>query len=165
MKNKKLTYLLLVLVLIIWGLVFYRVFSKSGADSFGKTKSNRIISVDESMKSDSFSIVNNYPDPFKITFSSMRGNNGKGEGDAIQTNGVNNYQQQNIEQVIWPEVIYKGEILNEKTKQTTVIISVNGVSYLTPIGKMVGIVEIISLATDSIQLRYNKSTRYFKKQK
>lgn len=64
MKNKKVTYLLLVAVAIVWGLVIYQFFNRvGGADTF--VSDNYVAMADNiQVEQDTFEIVANYRDPF-----------------------------------------------------------------------------------------------------
>src|SRR5436190_1487204 len=65
MKNKKIVYLLLVVVVLIWGIIFYRIFSAVGAPDNNTSNMNPTIekSADKT-EVDTFNIDGNYRDPF-----------------------------------------------------------------------------------------------------
>ena len=66
MKNKKLTSGLLMVVVLVWGLIFYKIFNAIG--SSGKVAYNKSLDNDrkdtEMTNRDTFNIINNYRDPF-----------------------------------------------------------------------------------------------------
>lgn len=166
MKNKNLTYILLVLALVVWGLIFYRIFSKMDSEDSIKFRKNSPLVINEEVSSDVFVIKNDYADPFgSSSFSSYN----EGEASFHQGGqGAQNLKKKDIVMepvVIWPSVIYQGLIVNAQTKMTRIILNINGAVYLTGVGEKAGIVDVVAAVNDSVQLKYSNSLRYFKKQK
>lgn len=165
MKNKKLTYLLLLLVAIVWGLIFYRIFFGISKNKDMPINRNLISTTKEISVSDSFSIQNNYADPFGSMGVAIARNKDS-DGSVHKQNKINDRQERVIPPPInWPSVMYKGKIINTKNNQTALLLNVNGMEFLSGVGKKVGDVVIISTNGDSILLKYNESLRYFKKQR
>lgn len=64
MKNKKLLYILVPLSLIIWGLIFYRIFTGLKNTDIPDTTRPAFKARQETPLKDSFTLVANYRDPF-----------------------------------------------------------------------------------------------------
>jgi len=65
MKNKKMTYVFLFAVLVVWGVVFYRIFQAFwGEDELVIPRSSNVAIQDEVFQNDSVALLVNYRDPF-----------------------------------------------------------------------------------------------------
>ncbi len=65
MKNKKLAYILLPVVLLVWGIVGYKLYVKFFAEEDAIVANTEIVSEDKANAiTDHFEIENNYRDPF-----------------------------------------------------------------------------------------------------
>jgi hypothetical protein len=65
MKNKKLAYILLPVVLLVWGIVGYKLYVKFFGEEDAIVASTEIVSEDKANAiTDHFEIANNYRDPF-----------------------------------------------------------------------------------------------------
>src|SRR5688572_18595977 len=71
MKNKKFTYLLGLLVLIVWGIIIYRIFDTvaGGEDDFTPVQNVKEQKnyTDYSVPADTTHLLLNYKDPFRLT--------------------------------------------------------------------------------------------------
>lgn len=123
MKNKKNTYILLLVVLTIWGLVIYRFFSFSGNEVQAENTSGNFRMKPLVIKErDTFTVNVNYRDPFlgkmylpvaKARISSKKTKNNKPK-DAL----------------LWPPVVYKGIVSDNKNRKKIFMVIINGQRYL-----------------------------------
>jgi hypothetical protein len=115
MKKKKNTYLLLALVLLIWGVLIYRVVSYTNPElPQSNAPENFTLRPLEVKEKETFSIDVNYRDPFL----------GKMYAPAAPTKP--RQKQKVIVQVEWPSVIYKGIVSDSKDKKKVFLLIVNG---------------------------------------
>jgi hypothetical protein len=166
MKNKKTTYILLALVALIWGLIFYRIFS--GISNNDKSTNTRtlIVKTKNELVADSFTIYNNYGNPF-------------GSYEKQNSNPVKNYEtrinlsrketQQPLpapQQVInWPAIQYKGKIFNTKTGKSMILMNVDGFEQVTEPGKSINSITLVAVTGDSVLIKFSNRLRYIKRQK
>ena len=160
MKNKRITYLLLTLVALIWGMVIYRiVFSKNNdvqlaiEDQFILSEKNNDNSLD------SFEIIAKYRDPFlgtRIISNSQSIVNNNSE------NSNKNRKVKNIiikEEINWPIIKFSG-IIHQTTKMTIVgLLTINNVEYIVRSGEEVEQVRVNSIYRDSIVLLYKNEMK------
>lgn len=161
LKNKKLLYVLLPLLVIIWGLIFYRIFSSlnSSDEKYKLQTSKNIFSSKDNAVSDTFSIVNNYRDPFlgkTIT------------ADVNKSVVVQRIKPAPIESVVkqpleWPAIIYGGMIKNQKSNKQFVLLQINGQANVMKQGDVKNGVELLVIFKDSIQVSFKKEIRIIKK--
>lgn len=162
MKSNRTKYLMLLLVVSIWGLVVYRflTYRTDGALSDQVTTNQNF---DISQKSgDTFTLALNYADPFysHTPERSTAGDNPQtAEKPAEKARVVIEPPKPRI---VWPAVLYKGVVLNEKHNSNSVIIIINGSTQILKKGDEVQGVRVISIGKDSIALRFSNQQRFFK---
>ncbi len=124
MKNKKNIYILLPLVLFIWGAVAYQFFSFSNEEIPDVQSQNMTIKPFVIKPQDTFSININNRDPFlgKI-------NTNESTSKVTSTNTVNKAPKAEKE-IIWPNVQYKGIVSDVKDKIKVYMIIIDGKTYL-----------------------------------
>ena len=122
MKNKTKTYLLLLLVIIIWGLLIYKFFSFRN-DEIAETITTQdfIVKPLTIEEKDLVLIDVNYRDPFL----------GKMYMPPSQTKiNIRKKKPLQKEIIIWPEVVYKGIVSDNKDSKKVFMIIINGQTYL-----------------------------------
>lgn len=120
MKNKKNIYILLPVVLLIWGMVIYRFFSFSVTEVQDIQIQNDILKPIAVKQRDTFEIDVNYRDPFlgKIYLS-----------ESNKTKNVRR-KRESEQQILWPQIIYKGIVSDTKNKKKVFMLVINGQTYL-----------------------------------
>lgn len=171
MKNRKLTFVLLPLAVIIWGGIVYRflqaqdypVESKSISPISTKTHKSDILP-------DTFVLLADYRDPFerkvpaKIEnpsgmiegFSSYKANISSKVNDSKPVVSV-------TEPVRWPDISYFGLIENRAKKTRVAICRLGGVDYFVEEGQTVTAIKVVKVWQDSILVNYQKENRIFKR--
>jgi type II secretory pathway component PulC len=159
MKNKKMTYVLLPLVMIVWGIVFFKIFSAIKPSSAAVSDMNIIKRGDDSslFKVDTFSIVNNYRDPFNnkpsTTNKSGTSHNVPVKKKVVVTNTP----------LKWPEIVYNGIIKNKNSPQQLVMVKINGASNFMTKGENIAGVQLLKVYKDSIVICYSGEKRTVRK--
>lgn len=160
MKNKKLQYILVPLVILIWGLVFFKVIDhireKNDAD-FAKSVS--VKNIKKESVSDTFSIRADYRDPFKKYIVSAKSSS----QESVIPKRIK--QEVNPAFIQWPDVSYGGLILNEKGKYKTALLKINNQDFLLKTGDSRNGIKIEAVFADSIKLSYSKQIKIFYKQR
>jgi len=161
MKNKKLTYILLPLVGVIWGFFFYTLFSnKSTVQSAPVDPITDSIEIADSISFKSLDL--DYSDPFLKRKIVAVGQKILGENKSFIPSSKQISGQFNKPKVtattIWPRVEYGGTINQNKG-----LIRINNDLVLLKKGETQGDVKLISLYQDSIRLQYKKELKTFLK--
>lgn len=149
MKNKLLTYLLIVLVIVVWGLIFMRLFSTSKEEIRTQRVINTKYTIDTSILNTKYTLRLNYIDPFlgqknKVFLLSKPKKNIKVKEKV---------QQEPI------DAQYMGMISNKKQKSVLALIRLNGEEYYLSVGETIDEVELIKCSETSIVLKKGK-TKY-----
>lgn len=156
LKNKKALYVLLPLVLLIWGIIFYRVFSAIAPAEPMPVESFQIGSVLQGAgSSDTFSIKNDYRDPFLAKPVSV----------SLPAAAKKILKKESIPAppVVWPVIIYKGMIRNHQTGKQVYLVSVGGQESMMKPGDVLAEAELSRAFRDSIEMVYKKEIKIFKK--
>lgn len=122
MKNRKSIYILLPIVLLVWGAVIYQFFSFTDNESRDSISPNVAIKPFLIKPRDTSEIIINNRDPFlgKITDNSTIPKIKKKISKAVIIK----------EEVNWPQVQYKGIVSDNKEKIKVYMIIINGKTHL-----------------------------------
>lgn len=173
-KNSKTTYFLLVLVAVIWGVIGYRIWSHFHDSDLDD--SEMYISADTTtIKVDMSEITElklNYGDPFlKSTFAFVRQSESSKPASSGQSHNIRrrigtlNNTKPGEKKIIWPDIIYSGLILNDKSNEELGLIEVNKESFLVRKGEIRNDVMIKEIYADSIIVTFQDEQQTFRKNK
>jgi hypothetical protein len=156
MKKKKTLYMMLPLVVLVWGFVVYQLFgSFFSAPSYAKEEVIQIASVDE-IKKDTFLIVADYRDPFL-------GKKAKSRKLHSAINNAVSIPKGNSKKVksekVWPIIAYKGMIKNNNSNKRVGILSVEGKEHLIKETDIVSEITILSINKREVSVRFQKETK------
>lgn len=146
MKNKKNIYILLPLVLFIWGVVIYKFFSFTGTDEIAYNDAPVGIKPIQLKKPEPIIIKADYRDPFlgKMYLPEIP----KKKSSAISKNKIA------PQPVVWPQVIYKGLVTDQKNRKKVFMIVVNGQTHLTRENETIGNITLKKGNRNSIDIKY-----------
>ncbi|MCB0401207.1 MAG: hypothetical protein KDD41_03930 [Flavobacteriales bacterium] len=160
-KKKKIVYIMLPIILLVWGYVFFQFFSFfSSSPNYAKADSDITVDIDE-IQADTFSIVANYRDPFlgdqKIKVTS---------GHSSQTQKSNKQKPKQVTPVSekkWPALQYKGMIKNNQSKARVGILNINGHEQLVKEKQILSDVTVLEINKDFIQLQFQNEKKTLQK--
>jgi len=141
------TYVLLGLVLVIWGIVGYRIFSTLAPETQEKSLVATTTFTDVQVAAqDTFSIQANYRDPFLGTLPpSQRKFPKTKKGTRKKIN--------------FPSIAYTGSMVNSSTKKRIFFVTVNGTQHLLEKGKTGSEVTLMHGTGKSITIRYKGAVK------
>lgn len=158
MKNKRLIYILAPLALLIWGLIFYKIFTHFGGDQ-KDSMSNRDHpnTGQKETPRDTFIILANYRDPFfgRNDRPYLQGN----RTDHVLNNQTGFSKKNNPLPEIIPEIKYCGIIANTKNKRRVGLMRMNNKDLLLKEGDSYNELKIVRLFNDSVKIIYNRKTK------
>ena len=150
MKSKKAQFVLLLCTIIVWGLIFYRVFIYLNKDKIvNVTKNIKRQQSENKISSDSLTLLLNYTDPFHLS-RSLSTNHFLGK--SINTNKEKKENQKAEPLISIPKIIYKGLIYNQLKHKYVSVISSNQSSYLLSEGDSIQSWIVEKIYKDSLQL-------------
>ncbi|MDB5137823.1 MAG: hypothetical protein JWP37_4426 [Mucilaginibacter sp.] len=158
MKNKKLTYLLGVIVLAVWGMIIYRIFAAvGGSDDNIQTTAIKTVKEpynDFNIPKDTTHLLLNYRDPFglikfKDTTETIVGKHNNGNIPLMAKPAIN-----------WNFIQYSGYIRNPASKKLIALVSINGKNEMLSEGDTRDHVKLIKNLRDSIKVGFGGKTKF-----
>lgn len=148
MKNKKNIYILLSVVLFVWGAVLYQVFSFTNTDEIVSSANPEFIIKPLKIKKRQYFAINvNYRDPFlgkmytPQTASKVRSSTVK-KAVKIQ------------EPIVWPVILYKGMISDIKDKNKIFMLVIDGHNTYMRIGDTENEIFLKNGDKESVYVKY-----------
>jgi len=149
LKNKKITYLLIVLVALIWGLIFYKIYANFGGKRLVEKNLPPSFAIVEKGQHDSiFKLSCNYPDPFL-----------KGSGQSTAA-PIKNTGSPKI--VTWPLIEYRGLMTSNNKNESTGLLKVQVSNLLVKQGKVYAEIKVRTITRDSIFLEFQNESRWLR---
>lgn len=133
MKKNIITYILIFVVIVVWGIIFYRIFAPSNKNKEGVVSSNIKVSQTENERT---GLSLNYKDPFRIENPENKKN-------------IKDHKAEIKEEP--PAFKYKGLIRGARNK--VIVIENNGVNEIIPLSDNILGFKIISINNDSVVVR------------
>ncbi|MGN6640577.1 MAG: hypothetical protein ACTHJ8_16820 [Mucilaginibacter sp.] len=160
MKNKKLTYLLIVLVLGLWGMIVYRIFNAVTAnddDNIAQSvKPLKEALNDYAMVKDTATLSLHYSDPFKAAQNIRK--------DTVAASHPRVVIRHNLRPappaINWSVITYSGYIRNPGSKKLIALLNINGRSAALAEGETREQVKLLKNLRDSIKISYQGKTKF-----
>lgn len=150
MKNKKNIYILLPLVLFVWGAVLFQVFSFAKSDDIIPIANSEFtIKPLKINQRQSFAINVNYRDPFlgkayaPASSASLKKNSTK-TAKSVKPK----------ETLVWPTIVYKGLISDTKDKTKIFMLIIDNKNYYMKIGDTENEIFLKSGDKESVYVKY-----------
>lgn len=149
MKNKRNTYLLLTLVLIVWGMIGYRIFSSLGAGNESVVQKNIAVSFRPKpiKEQDTFSIHTFTRDPFLGTFKAKPVITKKSKPLVVK------------KEILWPTISYSGFMGDAASNQNIFFVSINNTQYLMKPNDLMQEITLIKGTSKEITVRFQKQKK------
>lgn len=145
MKNKKSIYILLPLVLLIWGTVMYQFFSFSATEEEVIVPTNEIsLKPIKAIKRDTFSINTNYRDPFLGKVYTVKNDTVPKKMKAVKV----------VEPLVWPNIQYKGIVSDTKDKIKIYMLVINNQTFLMKKGETQNEIYLKDGDRESVYVKY-----------
>lgn len=152
MKNKKSIYVLLPLVLFIWGAILYQFFSFSSSEDVPTVTSNGIsLKPIKIVKRDSVAIHTNYRDPFL----------GKMYSTEKLKSPKKKSRPKKAEPLVWPVIQYKGIVSDTKEKSRIFMLVINNKTHLMKKGQTENEVYLKEGDRESVYVKYKGQLNLF----
>lgn len=167
MKNKGVTYVLAIFVVIIWGTIIYRIFyQKDDVVTLESVNVSELSAKSQDQVSD-YQLRLDYSDPFHVYASkktkSVVTSQEKNRTYPQKGNSKPHSTFSNVQNpiVAWPQIKYGGLIISSNNR--TAIININGKSGFFTEGQSFGEVTITSITAESITVTYKNQSKTIKK--
>lgn len=163
MKNRKTAYIMVPIVLAIWGMIGWKVYAamKDNAKPVVENHADGKSNLTQSKIPDSIPLIANYRDPFldKNISSKVNSKNENRNPKSI----VVKIPPTPKTAPAWPKITYHGLIKRTNDQKTVGFISVNGESYFVKGEEAAGDVTVGKLWKDSVEIIFGKEKKVFAK--
>jgi len=157
MKNKKITYVLGLAVLVVWGMITYRIVNAYSAndDDNATPVVNPVKEAynDFSIPKDTTHLMLNYRDPFGLVRQ-------KDTARSIVTRTRARAVLPVEKTMDWSFIRYSGYMLNPATKRLIALVSINGQNITLSEGQTKNEVKLIKNLRDSIKISFQGKTKF-----
>ncbi|MCJ0743687.1 hypothetical protein [Pedobacter montanisoli] len=164
MKNKALTYLLIICVAAVWGVIFYRVYAGLSDEELPSLKTSTVKSAyfnEINHLHDTVTLNLNYPDPF-FTSSSDTYQEKKVSEDVLRSPAVVKTPPVQKPVINWAAIQYTGYINNPANKQKLAMLNIQGKEALLAEGQSANGLKLIKHLGDSVRVQFQGETKYIR---
>jgi predicted negative regulator of RcsB-dependent stress response len=168
MKNKKTAYIMVPIVLVIWGMIGWKVYAamKDKDDAVVVNVYEEKIKIISTKISDTISIIADYRDPFLDKRDRPKENSKFNPGSYRDQNSklaVVKVPVSPKAEPVWPKIVYHGLIKRTNDQKTVGFLSVNDQSYFVRGEEVAGEVLVGKLWKDSAEVMFGKEKKVFRK--
>jgi hypothetical protein len=155
-KNKKLTYFLGLVVVVVWGMIIYRIFNAVGGNDDDNSpmmiKPVKEAFNDFGIPRDTTHLMLNYRDPFGLVK----------QKDTVQPSSkrIMRTGPAVIKSMDWGFIRYSGYMLNPGTKKLIAMVTINGQNLTLSEGQTKLQVKLLRNLRDSIKVSYEGKTKF-----
>jgi hypothetical protein len=154
MKNKSTTYILLAGTLVIWFLIFYRVFAGINSEDIAKYELpiKKITQVPAEKQEEKFILLGNYRDPFlgATSMSLQNSTTSSGNSSSRSFGKIKKAEVKKDETIDWSFIHYIGIVNNRTTMKEVGLLAIAGKEYMVNEKDEINQVTIIKKERDSI---------------
>jgi hypothetical protein len=153
MKKRKILYMMLPLVILVWGFVCYQLFSSFfTTPNYAKAEAKNKIAIAE-VEKEAIVLVANYRDPFLGKKAKYRGS--PTSSVAPKTTKVSPVKITKK----WPQIRYKGMIKNNNSDKRVGIFEVNGKEYLINEKETVSEIKFLSITKHEVKVLFQQEKK------
>ncbi|BDS14296.1 hypothetical protein [Aureispira anguillae] len=174
--NKYAPYILGVMVLVVWGLVFYKIYQAvyGTEDDFVPPKFDAPLVLEDRQQEDSYTLLLDYKDPFLGKHFKLSQRNGSTVANGGRMNSRPRQPAKVVKKTIptaktpppkpFPTIVYQGFQVMES--DTIALIKINNRFYpVARVGNSFQKVQVEKIYQDSIQLSYENQYKTFLKKR
>jgi hypothetical protein len=161
MKNRFFQYLLIILVIAIWGAIIYKIITKMNSKENINLPSSSILKNDlQKTEDEKYTVSGNYG---HYPFVEIIGN----ELGVAVTKDEDSYNETNVydnpvQPVNWPKIEFHGLIINNKNTEFKIaLVKIENFDYLLKRKEEVRDIKVLALYPDSIVLSFKNNKKTF----
>ena len=149
---------MLPIIILVWGLVFYQLFSYFfSSPTYAREETKIDINID-AIQVDTFSIVADYRDPFLGKKATSNRVASTYVNRINKTNRISPQPPKSTNKP-WPIIKYKGMIKNNNSEKRVGIVNINGKERLVKEGDILNDLKVVSIAKKSIIVSFQKEQK------
>lgn len=162
MKGKKGIYILLPVVIAIWGIIGYKIYKSVYPDVNRETTANTIdFKAVADTTQETYTLAANYYDPFLSGIQSK-----KYSDNATNKNPKALVKPKNLvpekTPLVWPLIKYKGSVINQQSNVQIALVSINNKDFLFKKGETKLDLTVLEIKKDSVKISFKEKIVFFK---
>lgn len=155
MKNKKTVYILMPVVLLIWGYIGFKIFTYGEDEEDAQPIRIDEIITDKDEKAVSKALALNYADPF------LKGIRNTARNESVEP--IKSKPKKDVVPVHWGDISYNGFIKNQNNAKKIALLNVDGKQLLAGKGDQIRQLLVVSIQQDSVLLQKENTRKWFRK--
>jgi len=171
-KDKKLQYVLLALVVFIWGTLIYNFMSWNGNEEYLISEDYAVlpIKVNQETQRDTFDILLDWSNPFKVGRSGRSKSTKSSSNSTVNTSPRKGYtrpapppipgSKSDKKKAVFPKVVYQGYSIND-SQITRVRVKIGEKTKTLKLGGTYEKMTLVAMAKDSISLVWEGERKVF----
>lgn len=156
MKDKKITYVLIPVVLLIWGYVAYSIMTFGEEDEDIEPIRIGTIISQKADRQEERTLSLNYRDPFLKNVRRKR-------SASVKRTEPKKAPEKAVKNIDWGNITFNGYIQNKESNKRVGLLNVSGRQVLAANGEAVGDITVMEIRQDSVLLKKEGVTRWFLK--
>lgn len=160
LNSKALNYFLVLAVLVLWGIIMYRLFSTKEVDKEAGARVMVDVVTLKTSEPVQYELIKT-EDPFRLNKKQTRRVTSIAPIKELKEKVLPREKKQKT----WPTVKFDGTIKNKNSNDLISLIVVNGYSWLASEGMKMNGLQLVEQFIDSVQISYEGENRVFKKNK
>jgi hypothetical protein len=154
-NNKKILFLLLPLMVLIWGLIIRQVLTAISPEEPTTAVLGKPLKVpDQEVEREHFDLLLSYKDPFQTSRVSKYATGTESGETFLGAQAVKNNQENKKETIAWPQLRYGGMVKSSSPKEVGLLV-INGKSYLIKKGGEYAGVKVLNYNGEEAVLRFS----------
>lgn len=154
-KNKKSLYILIPLVIALWGYIIFQVVS--GMNPSLEVIRSKPLAQKIKTKQDTLLLSLDYKDPFQVRSSFYSKPKANTKKKKVKK------EKPIKQQTIWPTIVYQGRMANVSSGKITAILVVNGAHHMIKEKEKLNGLKVVHCWKDSVKLKYDGESKVFLK--
>jgi hypothetical protein len=158
-KNKILTYVMIVVMLLVWGMIIYRIviaYSSGGDEAYIAPHAVKEVFNDYAIPRDTSRLLLNYRDPFGLV---VKKDTIK-PSPRVRPMAMNNMMANPVISFNWTVIRYSGYIINPGSKKLIAFMHINGRAAEMGEGETVDQIKLLRNLKDSVLVKHEGKTKY-----
>jgi len=162
MKNKKTLYYLIPAVILIWGIIVYKIITVTNYESVKHSSATSIPSINsQDTLPKEYQLLLNYKDPFLLE-PAFRQNKVKSQSRNADLSATRQKPIKNVPQLNLMNIMYIG-MVEKPGNHTIALINIGGETKMLRKGEHADQIKVLNIWTDSVQIFSNGEIYYLKK--
>lgn len=162
LKSKKALYILLPLTLVIWGLIGYKIYTGLKGDEPSDESISNFAPIKALNKaSDTFTLFNNYKDPFLTDIHKQADHSftNKARTQTLAAKNPSPVKTNTVVNTDWPVIQFSGILKNQTNAVSLLLLSIGGKTYTLKQGDIAEGLKVVSFTNAEVTLLRGKEKK------